>query len=92
MEASGTAGSPLDELLATLYDDFLALFQVKTTKGILLFLLFCVLCSVITVAICVGFIWIHRCRGEHDISANTTAINIKYPINHIHNTSRTELV
>ena len=47
-------------LLQTFYDDFLVLFQVNTTKGILLFLLFCVLCSVITVAICVGFIWIHR--------------------------------
>lgn len=46
--------------LSTFYDDFLLLFQVKTTKGILLFLLFCVLCSVITVAICVGFIWVHR--------------------------------
>ena len=49
-----------NSLLKTFYDDFLVLFQVKTTKGILLFLLFCVLCSVITVAICVGFIWIHR--------------------------------
>lgn len=47
-------------ILKTFYEDFLVLFQVKTTKGILLFLLFCVLCSVITVAICVGFIWIHR--------------------------------
>ena len=42
------------------YEDFIVLFQVKTTKGILLFLLFCVLCLVITVAICVGFIWVHR--------------------------------
>lgn len=49
-----------NSLLQTFYDDFLVLFQVNTTKGILLFLLFCVLCSVITVAICVGFIWIHR--------------------------------
>ena len=48
------------DTLAAFYDDFLLLFEVKTTKGILLFLLFGVLCSVITVAICVGFIWIHR--------------------------------
>lgn len=48
---------------ATFYDEFLMLFQVKTTKGILLFLLFCVLSSVITVTICVGSIWVHRlCR------------------------------
>ena len=52
--------SDIGGTLATFYDDFLLLFEVKTTKGILLFLLFCVLCSVITVAICVGFIWIHR--------------------------------
>ena len=45
---------------ATFYDEFLMLFQVKTTKGILLFLLFCVLSSVITVTICVGSIWVHR--------------------------------
>ena len=50
----------VSDSLSTFYDDFLLLFQVKTTKGILLFLLFCVLCSVITVAICVGFIWVHR--------------------------------
>jgi len=49
-----------DTLGKSFYDDFLLLFQVKTTKGILLFLLFCVLCLVITVAICVGFIWVHR--------------------------------
>jgi len=45
---------------ATFYDEFILLFQVKTTKGILLFLLFCVLSSVITVTICVGSIWVHR--------------------------------
>jgi len=45
---------------ATFYDEFLLLFQVKTTKGILLFLLFCVMSSVITVTICVGSIWVHR--------------------------------
>ena len=50
----------ISDNLSTFHEDFLQLFQVKTTKGILLFLLFCVLCSVITVAICVGFIWIHR--------------------------------
>jgi len=44
----------------TFYDEFIMLFQVKTTKGILLFLLFCVLSSVITVTICVGSIWVHR--------------------------------
>jgi len=44
----------------TFYDEFILLFQVKTTKGILLFLLFCVLSSVITVTICVGSIWVHR--------------------------------
>jgi len=42
------------------YDDFLVLFQVKTTKGILLFLLFCVLSCVCILSICVGSIWIHR--------------------------------
>lgn len=46
-----------------LYEEFVLLFQVKTTKGILLFLLFCVLSSVITLTICVGSIWVHRlCR------------------------------
>ena len=44
----------------SLYLEFQQLFQVKTTKGILLFLLFCVLSSVITVSICVGSIWVHR--------------------------------
>ena len=44
----------------TFYDEFILLFQVKTTKGILLFLLFCVLSSVITVTICVGSVWVHR--------------------------------
>merc|ERR1719348_2536618 len=49
--------------LVKLYEEFLLLFQVKTTKGILLFLLFCVLTSIITLSICVGIIWIHRlCR------------------------------
>ena len=42
------------------YADFMLLFQVKTTKGILLFLLFCVLASVTLLTICVGFLWIHR--------------------------------
>jgi hypothetical protein len=52
----GGAGSTF----STFYADFLLLFQVKTTKGILLFLLFCVLSSVIVLTICVGFLWIHR--------------------------------
>jgi len=42
------------------YQDFLLLFQVRTTKGILLFLLFCVLSSVVILTICVGSIWVHR--------------------------------
>jgi len=49
--------------LVTVYDEFVLLFQVKTTKGILLFLLFCVLTSIVTVTICVAAVWIHRlCR------------------------------
>ena len=46
--------------MATFYDEFVLLFQVKTTKGILLFLLFCVLSSVATVTICVAAIWVQR--------------------------------
>jgi hypothetical protein len=56
--------NPEDEVArgesSSFYTDFLLLFQVKTTKGILLFLLFCVLSSVILLTICVGFLWIHR--------------------------------
>ena len=46
--------------MSTITDQFVLLFQVKTTKGILLFLLFCVLTSVATVTICVAAIWVHR--------------------------------
>ena len=49
-----------DRDMATFYDEFVLLFQVKTTKGILLFLLFCVLSSVATVTICVAAIWVQR--------------------------------
>ena len=49
-----------DPDMATFYDEFVLLFQVKTTKGILLFLLFCVLSSVATVTICVAAIWVQR--------------------------------
>jgi hypothetical protein len=45
---------------SSFYADFLLLFQVKTTKGILLFLLFCVLASVTLLTICLGIVWIHR--------------------------------
>jgi len=54
---------PDEDILATFTDEFVLLFQVKTTKGILLFLLFCVLSSVATVTICVAAIWVNRlCR------------------------------
>ena len=59
-QSPGLTTSSNTTLAQSFYDDFIVLFQVKTTKGILLFLLFCVLCLVITVAICVGFIWVHR--------------------------------
>jgi len=42
------------------YEDFLVLFQVKTTKGILLFLLVVVLACLSVLTICIGAIWVHR--------------------------------
>jgi len=51
---------PQKEDRDTFYDQFVLLFQVRTTKGILLFLLFCVLSCVSVVTICVGSIWVHR--------------------------------
>ena len=51
--------------MASFEEQFIMLFQVKTTKGILLFLLFCVLSSVATVTICVAAIWVHRSEQLH---------------------------
>lgn len=51
---------PAEEENNKFYEQFVLLFQVKTTKGILLFLLFCVLSSVSIVTICVGSVWVHR--------------------------------
>ena len=63
--------------MATFYDEFVLLFQVKTTKGILLFLLFCVLSSVATVTICVAAIWVQRysCRSKSPFDIVHIGIN-----------------
>lgn len=58
--AGGGGGGAEGGRFSSFYADFLLLFQVKTTKGILLFLLFCVVSSVVLLTICVGFLWIHR--------------------------------